>query len=93
MTAPVVDPETLVPSLAVEAVRRVYRDGHGKYAALDNGQAEDPRDAAYHVAKALSHLAEYRTGSKVDEDSGEHPLAHVASRVLLALELELRGRR
>lgn len=91
--APVVDPDALVPTLAMAAVRRVFEHGHRtRYAALDNGDEPDTRDRVYHLRKADSHMGEYRSGERRDEETGESPLAHVIGRLLLALEHDLRGR-
>lgn len=92
MNGPVVDPDALVPTQAMAAVRRVFEHGHKTYAAYDNGDKPDTRDRVYHLRKAESHMGEYRSGERSDEDTGESPLAHVISRLMLALEHDLRGR-
>lgn len=63
-------------------------EGHGgsKYAHYDNGTSPDPRDAHYHITKALGHL---RRAPGVDADSGHDHTALAAARCLLALRLIL----
>lgn len=90
---PVVDPDAgLVPPLAMAAVKRVLASGARKYADFDDGTREDTRDKGHHMGKAHGHWGQYISGERVDEDSGESPLAHAAARLMLALELELRGK-
>jgi hypothetical protein len=43
----------------------------------------------HQIGKLLGHIAKAMKGEQVDEDTGEHPYAHVAARSLMLLGLAL----
>lgn len=61
------------------------------------GQQKHPRDhwpslpADDHLNAVARHMAKYRMGQKADPESGEHPLAHAALRLLMALDVLLKA--
>lgn len=79
----------LVPRDALEAVGRVFAHGASKHSP--HGWRSIAR--GYHYGKAASHMHEYLRDVSVDADSGEHPLAHAAARLLMVLALELEAER
>lgn len=83
MTEPALSP---VP-LALIEVEAVLDFGAIKY---PNPEVNGARPTWHHLAKACKHLARYLCGERSDPETGLHPLAHCAARVLLALESILR---
>lgn len=75
---------------ALDAVERVT-------AWAQRGKHPGPKWATqtewHQQAKLLGHLAAGMKGTAVDEDTGEHPFAHVAARALMLLGLALKARR
>jgi len=73
---------------ALDAVERVT-------AWAQQGKHPGPKWAGqsvpHQIAKMLGHLAAGMKGVTADEDTGEHPYAHVAARCLMMLGLVLRG--
>ena len=63
------------------AVFRVLEHGEEKHPDADFTK----HDAAHHIRAALGHLERYQDGQVYDEDSGEHNLAHVIARMMLAM--------
>lgn len=75
----------LLPVLAVEAVGRVLTFGARKYAP-NNWRKVD--DMSRYTGAALRHIFAYMRGEVVDEESGEHHLAHAACCLLFIVDLE-----
>jgi len=76
-----------IPPAAELAVGRVLAFGAQKY-ARDNWRLVEDAQTRYMDA-ALRHLNAVRRGEVLDEESGEHHLAHAACCVLFMLELAL----
>lgn len=79
-----VDP-TVIPPLALLEVAEAIGEGDRKYGSATRLIGPPRR----HVGGALRHILGYLAGDRVDHDSGLHPLAHAAARLLLAREIEL----
>jgi hypothetical protein len=75
-------PETL-PPLGVLAAAQVMADG-----ADEHGDRWLQRDARHHVGAALRHIYRWLSGQNTDPDSGRSHLAHAATRLLMATELD-----
>lgn len=67
---------------------------------MEHGATCHPHDlewldhpAGYHIDHADNHVGEYCAGTVVDLHSGQTPLAHAATRLLMALEVEKRRRK
>ena len=81
---------TRLPPRALAAAARVMEfDGDSKHEAGD--WLEDGKGSRRHVAGALRHILDFIQGQDQDEGSGEHVLANATTRLLMALELEVRG--
>ncbi len=76
--------------LADRAVNRVLGLGGIKRGKHDS-YLTDGRPVSRHTAALMRHFAAAIAGETTDEESGEHPLAHVVGRGRIALELILRG--
>lgn len=71
---------------ALDAVERVTTWAQqGKH----QGAKWSTQTEEHQVGKMLGHLARGMKGETVDEDTGEHPYAHVAARALMLLGLVL----
>ena len=72
---------------ALDAVERVT-------AWAQRGKHPGPKWAGqtmeHQTAKLLGHLSRAMKGETADEDTGEHPFAHVAARALMLLGLALK---
>ncbi len=78
-----------LPPLATRATDRVIAHGSEKHGG-PGSYLTSGVPVTTHIAALSRHLAAARLGELADEDSGEHPLAHVVARGLIALELTLR---
>lgn len=83
---------TPVTPLALIEVEAVLDFGARKHVGelLETGHGPGPW---YHMAKAGKHLGSFLLGQTADPETGLHTLAHAAARMLLALEMLLRGAR
>jgi hypothetical protein len=81
-----------VTPLALIEVAAVLDFGARKHVGelLETGHGPGPW---HHLAKAGKHLGRFLLGQVADPETGLHPLAHAAARMLLALEMLLRGAR
>ena len=73
---------------AIRAAERVLVYGnekHGQYSYLT-----DASTVREHIEGVQRHLFAANRGELTDKGSGEHPLAHVVARAVIALELTLR---
>jgi len=77
----------LIPWLAMRGVAFIVAIG------LEKHGRDTWRDLPIetHMDCALSHLAHWNTGQKVDPDTGHSHLWNAATRVLFCVELEMRG--
>jgi len=64
---------------------------------MEHGATCHPHDlewldhaAGFHIDRADNHVGEYCAGAVADPHSGQTPLAHAATRLLMALEIEKR---
>jgi len=87
VTSPVRPRIVDLPPNALRAVGRVRAMGIRKYPA-DDWRSISPQE---HLDAAVGHILQSREGVRADPESGEHPLAHAALRVMMALERELEG--
>jgi hypothetical protein len=78
----------LIPPDTLIAVGYVYSMGSEKYSPR-NWERGMPYSKM--LGPLLRHLYKWMAGSKLDEESGHHHLAHVAFGVLGLLAYELRG--
>jgi hypothetical protein len=78
----------LIPARALLEVGKVLSHGVGKY-------PEDPtsigRDLNKEFAALQRHAWRWKSGQKIDHDSGLNAMAHVAARALIALEQEIKN--
>lgn len=74
-----------LPPSALRAVGRVRAFGRVKHPADDWRRFH----AMEHMEAAVGHMLEAANGVTADLESGEHPLAHAACRLLMALEREM----
>ena len=72
----------LLPPIAIAQIATVLKQGHDKYGD-GNWQKIAKTD---HVNHALAHIFKYL---EFDADDAEHHLAHAATRLLFALEVDL----
>lgn len=79
-----------LPPTALRMVERVMAFGAEKYGGND-AYLTDGRPPGRHADAAERKLSLYLSGALQDHKSGEHPLAHSIVRLMMALELELRG--
>jgi hypothetical protein len=63
----------LVPWREMTDVAKVLTDGAMKY---EDNNWKSVRPTSRYIRAAISHIMKWVTGSKADEDSGLHPLAH-----------------
>lgn len=81
-------PISLVPPYAIEEIARIRAFGNEKYGSpwgwLDNVSSGEFIDAA------LRHLLKWNRGETTDPESGLSHLAHAATSVVMALEIETR---
>lgn len=78
---------TLMPADAEFALWRVLDFGAKKYAPENWRLVEDAKRR--YLAAGLRHQNDYRRGSRVDVESGIHPLAHAIIDLIFVLQLEL----
>ncbi len=83
------NPLSNLPPTAARAGSLVMAFGAEKYEDHES-YLKDGRPARNHVEAAYRHLHRWEEGELQDHESGEHPLAHAAARILMALELKLR---
>jgi hypothetical protein len=76
-----------VPPKAMAEVARVLTVGFPKHGPAADRKVEARAD----LDAALDHVSEWRQGQRKDPDSGLHPLAHAAARILLLLEAEIKA--
>ena len=69
-----------------EAVAKVLTFGAEKYEPNNWQKVEDGKDRYYSALRR--HLAAYRTGEKVDEESGLSHLAHAACNIMFLMHFE-----
>lgn len=75
---------------ALDAVERVVVWAqNGKH----RGKKWESQTPEHQQGKLLRHLGSGMLGETVDEDTGEHPFAHVAARALMLLGLVLKTQR
>ncbi|MEM7200274.1 MAG: dATP/dGTP diphosphohydrolase domain-containing protein [Planctomycetota bacterium] len=83
-------PMELLPYRALASVARVLDLGRKKY-GLRNWR-EEPISASTYIGAIARHaLLEWAEGKDTDDESGEHPLAHVAACCLLVMDAEQQG--
>ena len=83
-------PMEYVPYAPLAAVARVMKTGADKYGRRNWRQ--DKIMASTYVGAITRHaLLEWAEGVDVDNDSGEHPLAHVIACCLLVMDAENHG--
>lgn len=70
----------------IEGVGEVLTYGASKYSA-DNWQNVDDAENRYYAA-TLRHLLAWRTGEKLDEESGLSHLKHVATNIMFLMYFE-----
>jgi len=78
---------TRIPPKALGPIARAIETGDAKYSEGDWIE----RDSRDDVRAALGHIFEFIGGRDIDEESGEHVLAHAAARLLFILERQARG--
>ncbi len=83
---------TLVSIGLGESIDAIERVCSWAQAGKHRGEKWSTQSAEHQVGKLLGHLAAGMKGQTVDEETGEHPYAHVAARCLMLLGLALRGR-
>lgn len=78
----------LLPLDALEEIVRVYTFGAQKY-----GDRNWEKGIVYSrfVGASFRHILSWFKGSKADEESGIHPLAHAAWSLIALLTYDLRG--
>ena len=79
-----------VPDDAEREVVRVLTFGAGKYAS--GNWAHVPKARRRYSAALRRHVSAWRTGERVDPESGCHHLAHAICCALFLLALDLRGK-
>lgn len=81
-----------LPPRVLEAVNRVFAHGAEKHGTLGwTGQhAFGPKGVDHQIDKALGHIGKWEVVGDLDDDSGENHLAHAISRLIIALDMELR---
>jgi hypothetical protein len=80
-------PMERLPFAPLAAVARVMDTGAVKYGQR-NWRLDKILASTYVGAMARHTLLEWAQGVDVDEDSGEHPLAHVAACCLIVMDAE-----
>lgn len=84
---------TRIPPEVLAEVERVLAFGATKTDEAPGQERWAAKPAAYHVAKALGHIAESVRGVTADHETGADPLVHALCRLIFACALVLRGRR
>lgn len=74
--------------LAFEEIRKLM--AHGATTHRDDQEWRE-HDADHHVSHLDEHSRIFMNEGRVDMDSGQSQLAHVATRALMALEVHLGG--
>lgn len=77
---------SLIPPLAEEELVKVLSFGAEKYSADNWRKVDDPKR---YIDAAMRHIAAYRKGSSLDDESGLHHLAHAMGCLAFITELEL----
>lgn len=80
-------PMEYIPYNALEDVARVMKTGAQKY-GLRNWREDEILASTYVAAIARHALLEWAQGKDVDDDSGQHPLAHVAACCLIVMDAQ-----
>jgi hypothetical protein len=80
----------LMPFRALDSVARIMTYGAQKYGDRNWENGTNPAFVMRQLAAAYRHLHSHMTGNKFDVESGLMHLAHAATDILMALELELR---
>lgn len=75
-----------LPQRALAEVARVLDDGEAQFG---RDTWREGRPWTDHSSALLRHTARWLEGEEVDVNSGLHPLAHVAARALMLLQLIL----
>lgn len=78
------DPLWLLPSAGLRPTSRVMRLGAEKY-GLHNFRDNEVCASTY-VSAILRHMQEWNDGIDADDESGEHPLAHVIASAMIVLD-------
>lgn len=78
-------PLHLIPFRALPSVARVMELGASKYGER-NWRIDPIKASTYEGAICRHALIEWAQGSDQDDESGEHPLAHVAATCLIILD-------
>jgi len=81
-----------IPTEVYESVSNVFTHGaekHGEY-GWQTQDAYGPKGIEHQIKKALGHIYKWDAISELDEDSGESHLAHAITRLIIALDMELR---
>ena len=76
---------SLIPPKALETIAKVFTHGatkHGDFTYTEKGETLSSQ-----ITKAMRHIQEWRMGVSVDAETGESPLAHAASRLIIALSI------
>lgn len=81
--------ESLIPKEALAEIEAVFRFGARKYSP----HGWKGREAASHTGHADNHICRFLDGETADHESGLHPLAHAAARLIMALWVEMDGRK
>lgn len=77
-------PLAWLPWGALRLVSRVQQYGHRKYKDFSNYRKG--MEVTRNLSCAMRHITEYLDGLDLDQESGEHHLAHAATRVLFVLQ-------
>jgi hypothetical protein len=78
------EPLAMLPWAGIDAVARVQAYGHLKYKDFNNYRKG--MEASRNLSCAIRHIRDYMNGHDADEESGQHPLAHAACRLLFVLQ-------
>lgn len=78
------DPLWLLPSTALRETSRVLKLGAKKYGQWN--WRDNQVCASTYMSAILRHMEEWNDGIDADEESGEHPLAHVIASAMIVLD-------
>jgi len=78
-------PFEFIPMGPMESVARVLASGAEKY-GVRNWRIDRIKASTYEGAIGRHAFLEWASGSDVDKDSGEHPLAHVIASCLIVMD-------
>jgi len=81
-----------LPANVHNSIERVFKHGadkHGHFGWL-SVDPDGPKGIDHQIKKALGHIYKWDAISELDEDSGENHLAHAITRLIIALDMELK---